>query len=107
MKTLSILGTVLLAMLPAAAAAKPYVSPDPGPGIATPGTVSQFDVSDKTEVPGHTLKPGSYSITVVDHLADRMVLRVGGQRRQGNRQSSWRFRRPTPFPGKAAPVRWT
>ena len=77
MKTLLSLGTVLLAMLPAAAAAKPLY-PAAGPGIAAPGTVSQFQVTDKTEVPGHTLKPGSYSITVVDHLTDRMVLRVDG-----------------------------
>ena len=40
------------------------------------GTVSQFQVTQSTSVPNKTLKPGSYSISVVDHLSDRMVLRV-------------------------------
>ena len=46
------------------------------PAFATPGTTAQFQLADKTQVPGQLLKKGSYSITVLDHLTDRMVLRV-------------------------------
>jgi LPXTG-motif cell wall-anchored protein len=38
--------------------------------------VSDFSVSSPTQVPNEKLKPGSYSITVVDHLSDRIVLRI-------------------------------
>ena len=37
---------------------------------------SQFTVSEQSKVPGLTLKPGTYSIRVVDHLADRLIVRV-------------------------------
>ncbi len=44
-----------------------------------PDAVSQqFTISDKTRIPGATLKPGSYSIQVVDHLSDRLIVRVEG-----------------------------
>ena len=46
------------------------------PGSPAPGAASQFQISEKTQVPGHTLKPGNYTITVVDRLSDRMVLRI-------------------------------
>jgi hypothetical protein len=36
----------------------------------------QFTVTNKVEVPGKTLKPGTYTISVVDHLSDRLVMRV-------------------------------
>lgn len=38
----------------------------------------QFTLSEQTKVPGITLKPGTYSIRVVDHLADRLIVRVDG-----------------------------
>jgi LPXTG-motif cell wall-anchored protein len=44
------------------------------PGFA--GTGSRFTVSQPTEIPGLTLRPGSYSIHVVDHLSERYVVRV-------------------------------
>ena len=40
------------------------------------GDSSDFTVSQQTQIPGTTLKPGSYSIHVVDKLADRTILEV-------------------------------
>jgi hypothetical protein len=37
---------------------------------------AKFSVAERTEVPGLTLQLGSYSIKVVDHLADRYIVRV-------------------------------
>lgn len=37
-----------------------------------------FQVQQPSAVPGRTLFPGAYSISVVDHLSDRYVLRVAG-----------------------------
>ena len=39
----------------------------------------QFQVAQKTEVPNTTLQPGSYSIRIVDHLRDRVILQVSGK----------------------------
>ncbi len=39
---------------------------------------TKFNVAQATQVPGMTLQPGSYSIRVVDHLADRMIVRIDG-----------------------------
>ena len=47
---------------------------------------SQFSVQENTQIPGATLKPGSYNIRIVDHLSDRMVLRV---ERDGKAQSTF------------------
>jgi hypothetical protein len=38
--------------------------------------VSNFSVTDSTTVPGKTLKSGNYSIHVVDHLSDRLILQI-------------------------------
>lgn len=46
--------------------------------FAAPGTTVNFQIDDKTQVPGHVLKGGSYTITVVDHLSDRMILKIVG-----------------------------
>jgi hypothetical protein len=40
------------------------------------GTSSTFTVDQKTEVPGATLKPGTYRLRIVDQLDDRMIVRV-------------------------------
>jgi hypothetical protein len=45
-----------------------------GPALAT--EPEQFQVTQKTEVPNVTLQPGTYSIRVVDHLRDRVILQV-------------------------------
>ncbi len=39
---------------------------------------TKFSVSQQTTVPGMTLQPGAYSIRVVDHLADRLIVRIDG-----------------------------
>ncbi len=40
------------------------------------GSTSQFTLTEKTEVPGGILKPGQYSIHIVDQLSDRMIVRI-------------------------------
>lgn len=39
-------------------------------------STSQFDVTDKTQVPGSTLAAGHYTIRILDHLSDRSVLQI-------------------------------
>ena len=48
---------------------------------------SEFTVSEQSKVPGLTLKPGTYSIRVVDHLADRLIVRVDST--QGNAHATF------------------
>jgi hypothetical protein len=43
-------------------------------GPATPP--SNFTLSSSTHIPGATLEPGAYSIHVVNHLSDRVILKV-------------------------------
>ena len=45
-------------------------------GAVATNDSSDFTVSQQTQIPGTTLKPGSYSIHVVDKLADRTILEV-------------------------------
>lgn len=40
--------------------------------------VTSFSVAAPTKVPGKTLKPGTYSIRVIDHLSDRIILEIDG-----------------------------
>ncbi len=40
------------------------------------GATANFTVTQQTRVPGETLKPGDYTIRVVDHLSDRLIVRV-------------------------------
>ncbi len=47
------------------------------PASGNPDT-SNFRITQKTQVPGRTLKAGTYTIQIVDHLHDRMILRVDG-----------------------------
>ena len=44
-----------------------------------PSGSATFAVAESTKVPGLTLKPGTYSIRVVDHLSDRLIVRVDDQ----------------------------
>ncbi len=37
---------------------------------------SQFSLSSQTQVPGLTLEPGTYSFRLVDHLSDRVIVRL-------------------------------
>ncbi len=59
---------------------KPVVSDDAS------GATSRLTISDDTQVPGKTLKPGDYTIRIVDHLSDRMIVRV---ERNGKMQSTF------------------
>lgn len=40
---------------------------------------SSFTITSPTEVPGAVLKPGQYTISVVDHLSDRAIVRLDSQ----------------------------
>ena len=40
------------------------------------GATATFTVTQQTKVPGETLKPGDYTIRIVDHLSDRLIVRV-------------------------------
>lgn len=50
------------------------------PATSAPSAPAQltasFSIDSLTTVPGKILKPGSYTIRVVDHLSDRIVLRI-------------------------------
>jgi hypothetical protein len=41
-------------------------------------SVSTFTIDKRMEMPGETLKPGKYTIQILDHLSDRMIVRVSG-----------------------------
>ena len=73
MKVRSLLVGSVLLLAPAAFAAPlmddPIVSASP----------EQFQVTQKTEVPNTTLQPGSYSIRILDHLSDRVILQVASK----------------------------
>ena len=45
---------------------------------STSEDVTDFTVTQPTQVPGTTLQPGTYSIKVMDHLQDRFILRIEG-----------------------------
>jgi hypothetical protein len=45
------------------------------PGAGAP---ANFNLASKTQVPGQVLKPGAYTIHVVDHIEDRIVVEVDG-----------------------------
>lgn len=63
----------LFLFAPAAFAAPLHDEP---PVAAAP---EQFQVTQKTEVPNTTLSPGNYTIRVLDHLRDRVILQVAGR----------------------------
>jgi LPXTG-motif cell wall-anchored protein len=71
------------------------------------GEASRFTVSQPLEVPGLTLRPGSYSIHVVDHLSERYVVRVDGPR--GRTHSTFlAIENPDiPKPANPGQVLWT
>ena len=59
------------ALLFASALAQASVAPEVG-------SATTFSIQNQTQIPGRTLKPGTYNIRVVDHLSDRLILRVDG-----------------------------
>ena len=78
MKLQAVLLPGLLLLAPLASSATPSSSVADKPGITdhSAGVVTQFSVQQTTQIPGHTLKPGSYDIRIVDHLSDRLIIRV-------------------------------
>ncbi len=73
-----IVSALALGSNPPPASAAPHFALVDNSVFATPGTTVNFKVDEKTQVPGRVLKGGSYSITVVDHLSDRMILKISG-----------------------------
>ncbi len=61
------------------------------------GSVTQLTLSEDTQVPGKTLKSGDYTIRIVDHLSDRMIIRV---EKNGKMQATF-LAVPTSALGKA------
>lgn len=63
--------------------------------------------SEPTTVPGLTLPPGAYHIHVVDHLAERFIVRVDGPKR-GVHYSFLALENPAiPKPEAPGPVAWS
>jgi hypothetical protein len=48
------------------------------PALATDHTPRKFTVSQPVHIPGLMLKPGAYSIHVVDHLWERYIVHIDG-----------------------------
>ena len=72
-RQLTFLGTFALSC--AALSASPMMAA--GTSSADPGLPSaSFSVQNSTQIPGKTLKSGTYSIRIVDHLHDRMIISV-------------------------------
>ncbi len=46
------------------------------PILAAADTTASFSISAPTEIPGAVLKPGEYTIQLLDHLADRSIVRL-------------------------------
>lgn len=70
------------------------------------GPSAKFTIADKTKIPGATLKAGSYSIRVVDHLSDRLIVRVDAA--TGNTHSTFIALTNSRIPKPASPgaVNW-
>ena len=67
---------------------------------------SKFTATEPANIPGLTLKPGTYSIHVVDHLSERYVVRVDGAQR-GVHYSFLALENPDiPKPAKPGLVNW-
>ena len=67
MKTLVVLSALLVSQAAFAAT---------GVEKTLPTNASGLKVANETEIPDGTLKPGSYSIRIADHLADRMLIEI-------------------------------
>jgi hypothetical protein len=65
-------GIIFLGSAATLSAASPVTG---GPSSAAPYK-AEFSVSSSTQIPGKNLHPGNYTITLVDHLSDRVILLV-------------------------------
>ena len=68
---------------------------------------SQFTISEQSKVPGLTLKPGTYSIRVVDHLADRLIVRVDSAQGDSHATFLGIANDNIAKPNSSGPVVWT
>ncbi len=53
-----------------------FASTAPSLTDVTADLAETFSVTSNTQVPGKILKPGTYTIRILDHLADRIALRI-------------------------------
>ena len=67
-----ILSTCLVVALGLIATNKGFALADARPSENS----SSLTLDKQTQIPGESLKPGKYTIQVVDHLTDRMIIRV-------------------------------
>lgn len=92
-------GIHLFAAIAVAASTSLWAADTPPGG---PGTPANFSVAKHTLVPGNVLKPGAYSIHVVDHIEDRIVVQVDGS---NGREHDLFLAVPTRV-GLVGPVAW-
>ena len=76
------------------------------PGVDVP-LATNFSVDAKTTIPGATIAPGQYTISVVEHLTDRVILRVADK--DGKVKSMFLGLTTTALPsnGGSGPILWT
>ena len=72
-----------------------------------PSGPQTFSVTSKTQIPGLTLKPGSYSIRVVDRLSDRVIVRVDAADGSGHSTFIGLENADLPKPSTPGLVPWT
>lgn len=88
---------ILLSMTLAATTSLFALGPLPGAGSPV-----NFTVQKRTQIPGEVLKPGTYTIHVVDHIRDRIVVEVDGA---GGKDHKLFLAVPTQT-GLVGPVAW-
>ncbi len=68
---------------------------------------SRFTISEQSKVPGLTLKAGTYSIRIIDHLADRLIVRVDNAQGSSHATFLGIQNGNIPKPRTSGPVVWT
>ena len=73
-------GSILCSLLLLAVPAGINASTTPGPysDVNSAPLTASFSIQSPTAIPGKTLKAGTYTMEIVDHLRDRLILRVVG-----------------------------
>jgi hypothetical protein len=74
MKNIRVLAFIAVLSLGCAAS---FAAPKLNPPIPSDHPGGNLTVTENTEIPGRTLKPGTYTIRILDHLTDRMIIQVG------------------------------
>ena len=82
-------------------------TPAPVYGASTDASLStDFTLDTKTLIPGKTLSPGQYTISVVDHLTDRVILKVVDKKGKVESTFLGLTSPGLPAASSAGPVRW-